>query len=50
VETVEQREFLRQRACTQMQGYQFSKPLAASEFAALLRQHLAAAAARAAAQ
>jgi EAL domain-containing protein (putative c-di-GMP-specific phosphodiesterase class I) len=46
VETVEQREFLRQRACTQMQGYQFSKPLPASEFAALLRQHLVAAAAR----
>ena len=46
VETVEQREFLRQRACTQMQGYQFSKPLPAPAFAALLRQHLAGAAAR----
>jgi diguanylate cyclase (GGDEF)-like protein len=40
VETLAQREFLCQRACTQMQGYQFSKPLPAGEFAALLRQHL----------
>jgi len=40
VETPAQREFLSQRACTQMQGYQFSKPLPAGEFAALLRQHL----------
>jgi len=41
VETVEQREFLRERGCTQMQGYQFSKPLPAASFAALLREHLA---------
>jgi diguanylate cyclase (GGDEF)-like protein/PAS domain S-box-containing protein len=40
VETLEQREFLRQQACTQMQGYQFSKPLPAAQFAALLRAHL----------
>jgi diguanylate cyclase (GGDEF)-like protein/PAS domain S-box-containing protein len=40
VETLEQREFLRQQACTQMQGYQFSKPLPAAQFAALLHQHL----------
>jgi diguanylate cyclase (GGDEF)-like protein/PAS domain S-box-containing protein len=40
VETLAQREFLRQQACTQMQGYQFSKPLPAEQFAALLRQHL----------
>jgi diguanylate cyclase (GGDEF)-like protein/PAS domain S-box-containing protein len=41
VETIEQREFLRQLGCTQMQGYQFSKPLPASEFAALAREHFA---------
>jgi EAL domain-containing protein (putative c-di-GMP-specific phosphodiesterase class I) len=40
VETLAQREFLRQQACTQMQGYQFSKPLPAAQFAALLRAHL----------
>jgi len=40
VETIQQREFLRQQACTQMQGYQFSKPLPAADFAALLRRHL----------
>jgi EAL domain-containing protein (putative c-di-GMP-specific phosphodiesterase class I) len=41
VETLEQREFLRQRGCTQMQGFQFSRPLPAGEFAALARQHFA---------
>jgi diguanylate cyclase (GGDEF)-like protein/PAS domain S-box-containing protein len=41
VETLAQREFLRQRGCTQMQGYQFSKPLPAAEFGALARRHLA---------
>jgi diguanylate cyclase (GGDEF)-like protein/PAS domain S-box-containing protein len=45
VETIEQREFLRQHACTQMQGYQFSKPLPADAFAALLRHHARGAAA-----
>jgi diguanylate cyclase (GGDEF)-like protein/PAS domain S-box-containing protein len=45
VENAEQREFLRQRACTQMQGYQFSKPLPADAFAALLRRHALGAAA-----
>jgi EAL domain-containing protein (putative c-di-GMP-specific phosphodiesterase class I) len=40
VETLAQREFLRQQACTQMQGYQFSRPLPAPQFAALLRQHI----------
>ncbi|MBI5719950.1 MAG: EAL domain-containing protein [Burkholderiales bacterium] len=41
VETREQQEFLRERACDQLQGYYFSKPLPAAEFAALLRSHRA---------
>jgi EAL domain-containing protein (putative c-di-GMP-specific phosphodiesterase class I) len=40
VETVEQRDFLRDRCCAQMQDYLFSKPLPADAFAALLRRHL----------
>jgi len=39
VETREQQEFLRERACDQLQGYWFSKPVPAEEFAALLRSH-----------
>ena len=39
VETVEQEAFLREHACDEMQGYYFSKPIAADEFAALLRTH-----------
>ena len=39
VETLEQQQFLRDRACDQMQGYYFSKPIAADEFAELLRSH-----------
>jgi EAL domain-containing protein (putative c-di-GMP-specific phosphodiesterase class I) len=39
VETPEQQAFLRERACDQMQGYHFSKPIAAPEFAELLRTH-----------
>jgi EAL domain-containing protein (putative c-di-GMP-specific phosphodiesterase class I) len=39
VETIEQQEFLRSRACDQMQGYYFSKPIAPDEFAELLRTH-----------
>jgi diguanylate cyclase (GGDEF)-like protein/PAS domain S-box-containing protein len=39
VETPEQKAFLRERACDQMQGYHFSKPIAADEFAELLRTH-----------
>jgi diguanylate cyclase (GGDEF)-like protein/PAS domain S-box-containing protein len=39
VETPEQESFLRQVACDQMQGYFFSKPIAADQFAELLRQH-----------
>ncbi len=36
VETVEQLEFLRNHGCNQVQGYLFSKPLPAPEFAALV--------------
>jgi len=39
VETIEQQEFLRAQGCDQMQGYYFSKPIAANEFAELLRTH-----------
>jgi EAL domain-containing protein (putative c-di-GMP-specific phosphodiesterase class I) len=39
VETPEQKAFLRDRACDQMQGYHFSKPIAADAFAELLRTH-----------
>jgi diguanylate cyclase (GGDEF)-like protein len=39
VETHEQQEFLRARACDQTQGFFFSKPIAAAEFAELLRTH-----------
>jgi EAL domain-containing protein (putative c-di-GMP-specific phosphodiesterase class I) len=41
VETPQQRHFLSARGCTQMQGYQFSKPLPANEFAALAQRHFA---------
>jgi EAL domain-containing protein (putative c-di-GMP-specific phosphodiesterase class I) len=37
VETMEQQAFLRDQACDEMQGYYFSKPVAAEEFATLLR-------------
>ncbi|HET7792797.1 MAG TPA: EAL domain-containing protein [Rhizobacter sp.] len=37
VETIEQQTFLREQACDEMQGYYFSKPIAAEEFAELLR-------------
>jgi len=37
VETIEQQTFLRDQACDEMQGYYFSKPIVAEEFAALLR-------------
>jgi len=39
VETREQQEFLRERACDQMQGFFFSKPVPAADFAELLRVH-----------
>jgi diguanylate cyclase (GGDEF)-like protein/PAS domain S-box-containing protein len=38
VETDDQRMFLRDLACDQMQGYLFSKPVCADEFAELLRR------------
>jgi diguanylate cyclase (GGDEF)-like protein/PAS domain S-box-containing protein len=38
VETAEQQAFLREHGCNEMQGYFFSKPLAAEQFAQLLRE------------
>jgi diguanylate cyclase (GGDEF)-like protein/PAS domain S-box-containing protein len=38
VETAEQLDYLRRHHCDEMQGYYFSKPLAAEEFEQLLRQ------------
>lgn len=40
VETMEQEAFLRKHLCDQMQGFYFSKPVIAEEFAALLRDHV----------
>jgi EAL domain-containing protein (putative c-di-GMP-specific phosphodiesterase class I) len=40
VETPEQQAFLSERSCDEMQGYYFSTPVAAVDFAALLRKHL----------
>ena len=39
VETSDQRDFLRKRQCDEMQGYLFSKPLPADDFAQFLRDH-----------
>lgn len=39
VETPEQQRLLTERECDAIQGYHFSKPLQADDFAALLRQH-----------
>jgi diguanylate cyclase (GGDEF)-like protein/PAS domain S-box-containing protein len=36
VETMEQENFLKDQACDQMQGFLFSKPMAADDFAAML--------------
>ena len=41
VETKAQEAFLRKHACDQMQGFYFSKPVPAAEFAALLGSHSA---------
>ncbi len=39
VETPEQQAFLSERLCDEMQGYYFSTPVAAQDFAELLRSH-----------
>jgi diguanylate cyclase len=39
VETEDQMEFLRSRACDEIQGYYFSRPLSASAFAEKFRSH-----------
>jgi EAL domain-containing protein (putative c-di-GMP-specific phosphodiesterase class I) len=39
VETHAQQEFLRSHGCDQMQGFYFSKPIAAEAFAELLQRH-----------
>jgi diguanylate cyclase (GGDEF)-like protein/PAS domain S-box-containing protein len=39
VETPEQESFLREHACDEMQGYYFSKPIAAGAFSELLREN-----------
>jgi diguanylate cyclase (GGDEF)-like protein/PAS domain S-box-containing protein len=39
VETSEQKAFLQEHACDEMQGYYFSTPVAPADFAALLRKH-----------
>jgi diguanylate cyclase (GGDEF)-like protein len=41
VETQEQQTFLADHACDAMQGFYFSKPIGADQFAGFLRQHLA---------
>jgi diguanylate cyclase (GGDEF)-like protein len=40
VETAEQAEFLRSRACDEMQGYYFSKPIEPEKFVELLRTYI----------
>jgi EAL domain-containing protein (putative c-di-GMP-specific phosphodiesterase class I) len=40
VETVEQEAFLRNHSCDESQGFYFSKPVAAAEFAEFVRQYL----------
>jgi EAL domain-containing protein (putative c-di-GMP-specific phosphodiesterase class I) len=39
VETQEQKAFLREHFCDEVQGYHFSKPVAADQFAELLRRN-----------
>ncbi len=39
VETLAQKEFLQDHVCDEMQGFYFSKPVQAKEFAELLRKH-----------
>jgi EAL domain-containing protein (putative c-di-GMP-specific phosphodiesterase class I) len=40
VETEEQRNFLRERSCDELQEFYFNKPVAPKKFAELLRQHI----------
>jgi diguanylate cyclase (GGDEF)-like protein len=40
VETLEQQEFLREHACDEMQGFYFSKPIPADQFAEFLSERL----------
>jgi EAL domain-containing protein (putative c-di-GMP-specific phosphodiesterase class I) len=40
VETADQMNFLKDRSCDEMQGYYFSKPIAADHFADLLRKNI----------
>jgi EAL domain-containing protein (putative c-di-GMP-specific phosphodiesterase class I) len=40
VETQEQKTFLQERDCDEMQGFFFSKPIPSGEFAELLRKHV----------
>ncbi|HKQ30152.1 MAG TPA: EAL domain-containing protein, partial [Burkholderiales bacterium] len=40
VETAEQKQFLSDHDCDEMQGFYFSKPIAAEQFAELLRNHV----------
>jgi len=40
VETAEQKQFLSEHECDEMQGYFFSKPIEAGKFAEFLRKHL----------
>lgn len=39
VETIEQQEFLKSRGCEEAQGYYYSRPLPAEDFAAFVRAH-----------
>ncbi len=39
VETIEQENYLREHVCDEMQGFYFSKPVKADDFADLLRKH-----------
>jgi diguanylate cyclase (GGDEF)-like protein/PAS domain S-box-containing protein len=41
VETIEQENFLREHACDEMQGFYFSKPIPADDFASFLSDYLA---------
>jgi EAL domain-containing protein (putative c-di-GMP-specific phosphodiesterase class I) len=39
VETQEQKDFLREHVCDEMQGFYFSKPITPDKFADLLRKN-----------